>query len=75
MMKETKTFLQCCLEGTMEPSEIHDAVEAYLGDSYEYGQIVRRDQPDVIDYHMVTIWRNGDAADEQKGMTCYEEMD
>lgn len=61
MMEETKTFLQRCLEGTMQP--------------YEYGQIVRRDQPDVIDYHMVTIWRNGDVADEQKGMTCYEEMD
>lgn len=51
-----------------------DPGQGGLGDSYEYGQIVRRDQPDVIDYHMVTIWRNGDAADEQKGMTCYKDQ-
>lgn len=29
MMEETKTFLQHCLEGTMQPSEIQDAVDAY----------------------------------------------
>lgn len=28
-MEETKTFLQRCLEGTAQPSEIHDAVEVY----------------------------------------------
>lgn len=28
-MERTKTFLQRCLEGTAQPSEIHDAVEGY----------------------------------------------
>lgn len=69
-MEETKTFLQHCLEGTMQPSEIQDAVEAYhagdgngtlreyLGfDPYEYEAWCREGDETVTE--IVNAHRNG----------------